>query len=138
MMSRLIATIAAMTLGCLVAACTEEGGKIAAKTAPQIVGEWKSESVTRQGTITAKFSEDGTCYLRESGGAQQPCTWTGPGSGQTKIAINFPGKSEASPASLDGDRLSIHEPGRDTLFIRNASYKFLESLRPLLFGDAAK
>ncbi len=136
MMSRLIVAIAAMTLACLVGACTEERGNVAAKTPPNLVGEWKSESVTRQGTITAKFSEDGTCYLRESGGAQQPCTWTG--GGQTKIAINFPGKSEASPASLDGDRLSIHEPGRDTLFIRNASYKFLESLRPLLFGDAAK
>lgn len=137
-MKRLITALAAIPLACLIAACTDEGGKIAAKTPPILVGEWKSESVTRQGTITAKFSEDGTCYFRESGSAQLRCTWTGTGSGRTPIAINFPGKSEASYASLDGDRLSIHEPGRDTVFIRAAGYKFLESLRPLLFGDVAK
>ena len=134
MMGRLIAAVVAMTLAVLVAACTEERGNVAAKTEQHVVGEWKSESVTRQGTITAKFREDGTCYIRESTGAQQSCTWTALAPGQSRISITVQGRSEATHASLDGDRLFINEPGRDTYFARETGYKLLSSLRPL-FSD---
>ncbi len=102
----------------LVSACTDQWHGIAAKTDPRIVGDWKSESLTRLGTTTAKFRGDGTCYFRESGGERLSCNWSGPGNGQTRIAVTFPGKSDVSFAIIAGDRLFVNEPGRETLFIR--------------------
>ncbi len=88
------------------------------KSDPRIVGDWKSGSITRLGTITAKFRRDGTCYFRENGGEPLPCKWIEPGNGQTRIEVSFPGRSDAAFASLAGDRLFVNEPGRETLFIR--------------------
>ncbi|MBI2290444.1 MAG: hypothetical protein HYU73_08945 [Betaproteobacteria bacterium] len=126
------AAFTAIILTHLVAACTDAGGDVAAKTARRIVGGWKSESITRQGTITAKFSADGTCFFRESGGKQLPCNWTAPSDGQTRIAITFPGKSDVSYASAVGDRLFVHEPGREIFFVRDEIQLLGDSVRQLL------
>ncbi len=135
MTQRFITAFTTIILTNLIAACTDSGGNLGAKTVQNIVGQWKSESVTRQQTITAKFSGDGTCYFRESGGEQLACNWSGPGpgNGQTKIAITFPGKSDVSFASPVGDRLFVNEPARETLFVREES-QLLDPLRQLLSG----
>ncbi len=132
------AAFTAIILADLVAACTDAGGDVAAKSAQRIVGGWKSESITRQGTITAKFSADGTCFFRESGGKQLPCNWTAPSDGQTKIAITFPGKSDVSFASAAGDRLFIHDPAREIFFVRDDTQLLGASVRQLLPGWATQ
>ena len=128
---RFAAAFTAIILADLVAACTDAGGD-AAKTSQRIVGEWKSESITRQGTLTAKFNADGTCFFRESGGTQLPCNWAVPGAGQTRIAITFPGKSDAAFGTAEGDRLFVHEPARVTLFVRDEIRLLGTSVRELL------
>ena len=131
MTKRFAAAFTAIILMDLIAACTDAGGD-AAKTAQPIVGEWKNESITRQGTITAKFSADGTCYFRESGGKELSCNWTAPGDGQTKVAITFPGKSDVSFATAVGDRLFVHEPAREIFFVRDEIQLLGTSVRQLL------
>lgn len=130
MTKRFAAAFTAIILVDLVAACTDAGGD--AKTAQRIVGEWKSESITRQETITAKFSADGTCFFRESGGTKLPCSWTAPGDGQSRIAITFPGKSDVSFATTVGDRLFVHEPAREIFFVRDEIQLLGASVRQLL------
>ncbi len=132
MTKRFITVFITILLADLIAACTDAGGNASAKIAQHIVGEWKSESVTRQGTITAKFSADGTCYFRESGGGKLSCNWTAPSDGQARIAITFPGKSDVSFASSVGDRLFINEPARETFFVRDEIQFLGPSLRQLL------
>ncbi len=132
MTKRFTAAFTAIVLANLVAACTDPAGDVAAKTAQRIVGEWKSESITRQGTITAKFSADGTCYFQESGGTKLSCNWTAPSDGQTRIAITFPGKGDVSFATAEGDRLFVHEPARVTLFVRDEIRLLGGSVRQLL------
>ncbi len=134
MTQRFIAAFTTLGLATLIASCTDAGRDVAAKTAQDIVGKWKSESITRQGTITAKFSENGTCYFRESGREEESCNWTAPGSGQTKIVITFPGKSEAAFASAVGDRLFVSEPARETFFVRDEVQLLGASVRSLLPG----
>ena len=138
MTKRLITACANILLTGLVAACTDAGGDVRAKTAQHIVGKWKSESITRQGSITAKFNGDGTCYFHESGGEQLSCNWTGPGQGQTKVVITFPGKSDVAFASAAGDRLFIHEPARETFFVRDEVQFLGASVRQLLTGWATQ
>lgn len=134
MTTRFVTAFTPIILTGLLAACTDAGGNIAAKTAQQIVGQWKSESVTRPGIITATFKGDGTCYFRESGGGPLSCNWTDPGNGQAKIAITFPGKNEVSFASATGNRLFVHEPAREILFVREDVPLLGDSLRQLLHG----
>lgn len=138
MTKRFITAFTAIILADLIAACTDAGGNAGAKAARHIVGQWKSESITRQGTITAKFGRDGTCYFRESGGEKLPCNWTEPGNGQTKIGITFPGKSDVAFASAEGDRLFVNEPARETFFVRDEIPLLGPSLRQLLHGGATE
>lgn len=138
MMQRFIAAFTTILLTGLIAACTDPGSNVAAKTARGIEGQWKSESITRQGTTTAKFNGDGTCYFRESGGEQVSCKWTEPGQGQTKIIITFPGRGDVSFASAEGDRLFVNEPARETVFIRDEVQFLGASVRQLLTGRATQ
>lgn len=138
MMQRFIAAFITILLTGLVAACTDTGSNVAAKTAGHIEGQWKSESITRQGTHSAKFNGDGTCYFRESGSEQVSCKWTEPGQGQTKIAITFSGKSDVAFASVDGNRLFVNEPTRETVFIRDEIHFLDASVRQLLTGWGAQ
>ena len=132
MTKRFAAAFTAIILAALIAACTDNGSNVAAKTAGHIGGQWKSESITRQGTTTAKFNADGTCYFRESGGKQVSCKWTEPGQGQTKIVITFSGRSDVAFASVDGNRLFVNEPTRETLFVRDEVQLLGTSVRQLL------
>ena len=138
MMQRFIAAFTTIPITCLIAACTDAGSNVAAKTARDIEGQWKSESITRQGTTTAKFNGDGTCYFRESGGEQISCKWIKPGQGQTKIVITFPGKNDVAFASAEGDRLFINEPARETFFVRDEVQFLGASVRQLLTGWATQ
>ena len=122
--NRYFRAFTAIVLAALIAACTDQANVVGATTVQNIVGQWKSESITRQGTLAAKFSDDGTCHVRESGGTELPCTWTRPGDGQARIAITFRGRSDASYASVSGDRLFISEPSREYSFTRE-EYKIL-------------
>ena len=131
MRKRFAAAFTAILLVDLIAACTDAGSD-AAKTAQPIVGEWKSESITRQETITAKFSADGTCFFRESGGKKSPCNWTAPSDGQSRIAITFSGKSDVSFATAVGDRLFVQEPAREISFVRDEIQLLGTSVRQLL------
>jgi len=131
MTKRFAAAFTAIILMDLIAACTDAGSD-AAKTAQSLVGEWKSESITRQETITAKFSADGTCFFRESGGNKLSCRWTAPGDGQSRIAITFPGKSDVSYATAVGDRLFVHDPAREIFFVRDETQLLGTSVRQLL------
>jgi len=132
MTKRFITACANILITGLLAACTDAGRNVVAKTAGRIEGQWKSESITRQGTTTAKFNADGTCYFRESGGEQVSCKWTGPGQGQAKVMITFPGRNDVSFASAAGDRLFIHEPARETIFVRDEIQLLGTSVRQLL------
>ena len=134
MTKRIVTACATIILTALIAACTDTGGNVRAKTAQHIVGKWKSESITRQGTITAKFNADGTCYIRESEREPLSCNWTEPGIGETRIAITFPGKSDVAFASAIGDRLFIHELARETFFVRDEVQLLGTSVRQLLTG----
>lgn len=131
MTKRFAAAFTAIILMDLIAACTDAGGD-AAKAAQSIVGAWKSESITRQGTITAKFSADGACFFRESDGTQLPCSWTAPSDGQSRIAITYPGKSDVSYATAAGDRLFVHDPAREIFFVRDEIQLLGTSVRQLL------
>ena len=137
MTKRFATAFTAIILMDLIAACTDVGGD-AAKTAQPVVGEWKSESITRQETITAKFSADGTCFFRESGGKKVSCNWTAPSDGQSRIAITYPGKSDVSYATAAGGRLFVHDPAREIFFVRDEIQLLGTSVRQLLPNWAAR
>ena len=91
------------------------------KTGERVVGAWKSDSLTRFGTTTVEFREDGTCSFRESGGEQFSCKWIELGHGQLKIAVTEQGKSDVFFAGTIRDHLYVNQPRREPNFIRAES-----------------